>query len=133
MDRMYKLPVGNSFALGWGATAVLRIVFLTDPEAVQWFDTQGWILWFGIAAVLLVLAKLYNWLRLSALRGERDGPLHLLQSADAPTAAPLAAGFPQSGVIWQYGICPGPLRLEGGGLRGKVPLCQRELSPGPGA
>lgn len=122
IDRMYKLPVAGSFALGWIATVVLRALVLPNAAMLKWFNTQGWMVWFGIAGVLLVLAQLYAWLRIAALRSELGGPLHVVtvEDPEAPSGTFSVAGFAQSGVVWQYGQYPGPARLEGGGLLSKV-------------
>lgn len=122
MDRLYKLPVGGCFAAGWVTTIILRVLVLPSWELVKWFNTWGWTVWFGIAGVLLVLAQLHAWLRIGALRTEFEGPLEVIRVANREGSAHsvAAAVFPHSGIVWQYGTCPGPARLEGGGLLSKA-------------
>ena len=127
MDRLYKLPVGGCFAAGWVTTAILRLLVLPSWELVEWFNTWGWTVWFGIAGVLLVLAQLHAWLRIGALRSEFEGPLEVISVANVEGSihSVAAAVFPHSGIVWQYGTCPGPARLEGGGLLSKAARAAR--------
>lgn len=127
MDRLYKLPVGGCFAAGWVTTVILRLLVLPSWELVEWFNTWGWTVWFGIAGVLLVLAQLLAWLRIGALRSEFEGPLEAIRAANVEGSihSVAAAVFPHSGIVWQYGTCPGPARLEGGGLLSKAARAAR--------
>ena len=127
MDRLYKLPVGGCFAAGWLTTVILRLLVLPSWELVEWFNTWGWTVWFGIAGVLLVLAQLHAWLRIGALRSEFEGPLEVISVANVEGSihSVAAAVFPHSGIVWQYGTCPGPARLEGGGLLSKAARAAR--------
>jgi hypothetical protein len=127
MDRLYKLPVGGCFAAGWVTTVILRLLVLPSWELVEWFNTWGWTVWFGIAGLLLVLAQLHAWLRIGALRSEFEGPLEVIRVANVEGSihSVAAAVFPHSGIVWQYGTCPGPARLEGGGLLSKAARAAR--------